>query len=265
MLNYIAQYFVAYFVLKWSDSGSGTILPKEFGRLPAIGDNKEVLIVIIAAVLTAIMTLYLKKSKQGYELTVVGESRNTARYVGINVKTVIIRTMLISGAICGIAGFLLVSGYQYTMSEQIANNMGFTAIIATWMGQCNPLSCIFTCFLIQFLSRGMVDVKKKLGFTSEAIADISVAIVYFVVIACEFFVAYAIKSPKIRAKVDKVWLPVKAFFAKTFGPAVNAVKKFFNPAINAVKQFICKVKNFFVELFTKKKINSENLEKGGNE
>ena len=51
-----------------------------------------------------------KYSKQGYEISVVGESENTARYAGINVGKVIIRTMILSGALCGLTGFLIVGG-----------------------------------------------------------------------------------------------------------------------------------------------------------
>lgn len=269
MLNYIAQFLVAFFVMDWSDSGSNTIKPMKFGRLPEIGGkdfagSKYLLIILVAVALVVFMTLYLKKSKQGYELTVVGESQNTARYVGINVKKVVIRTMALSGAICGIAGFLLVGAVQYTMSETITNNMGFTAIIATWLGKCNPLTVVLTCFLIQFLSRGMVDVKSKLKFTDNSIADISVAIVYFVIIGAEFFITYAIKSPKIRAVVDKVWLPVKGFLTKIFAPVGAFLKKIFAPVVALVKTAYNNVKGWLASLVCKIKPNSKNTEEGGN-
>ena len=73
------------------------------------------------------MFIYLKYSKQGYEIAVVGESENTARYAGIRVKRVIIRTMAISGAICGVAGFVIVSGASHTISTATADGRGFTA------------------------------------------------------------------------------------------------------------------------------------------
>ena len=70
--------------------------------------------------LTIFMYVYLKYSKHGYEIAVVGESQNTARYIGINVKKVIIRTMLFSGAVCGIAGLLLVGGTSHTITTETA-------------------------------------------------------------------------------------------------------------------------------------------------
>ena len=85
--------------------------------------------VLIVLILTVGMFIYLKYCKQGYEIAVVGESENTAKYAGIHVKKVIIRTMAISGAICGIAGFVIVSGASHTISTATAGGRGFTAII----------------------------------------------------------------------------------------------------------------------------------------
>ncbi|MGN0789192.1 MAG: ABC transporter permease, partial [Christensenellales bacterium] len=100
MLNYVAQFLVGYFVVTWSTSGSNVLTPFDQGNLPVLG-NQYVLTVLVIAISTVVMSIYLSKSKQGYELSVVGESQNTAKYVGINVKKVIIRTMAISGAMCG--------------------------------------------------------------------------------------------------------------------------------------------------------------------
>ena len=83
------------------------------------------------------MFIYLKYCKQGYEIAVVGESENTARYAGIQVKKVIVRTMAISGAICGIAGFVIVSGASHTISTATAGGRGFTAIIVAWLSKFN--------------------------------------------------------------------------------------------------------------------------------
>ena len=99
------------FVIIWeSPKGSGKVgiinQATELGWLPQIGNYKYLLNIIIVAVLTVGMYIYLNYSKHGYEIAVVGESERTARYVGIKVEKVIVRTMLLSGAICGIAGLL---------------------------------------------------------------------------------------------------------------------------------------------------------------
>lgn len=205
MLNYVAQFLVGYFVVTWSTSGSNVLTPFDQGNLPVLG-NQYVLTVIVIALSTVVMSIYLSKSKQGYELSVVGESQNTAKYVGINVRKVIIRTMAISGAMCGIVGLLLSGAIEHTMSESIAKNMGFTAIMATWLGHCNPVMVILTSFLITFLNRGMVSVRMELNLTSDAIGNVCIALAYFIIIASEFFITYKVKSPifdRIAALIPK--------------------------------------------------------------
>lgn len=205
MLNYVAQFLVGYFVVTWSTSGSNVLTPFDQGNLPVLG-NQYVLTVIVIALSTVVMSIYLSKSKQGYELSVVGESQNTAKYVGINVRKVIIRTMAISGAMCGIVGLLLAGAIEHTMSESIAKNMGFTAIMATWLGHCNPVMVILTSFLITFLNRGMVSVRMELNLTSDAIGNVCIALAYFIIIASEFFITYKVKSPifdKIATLIPK--------------------------------------------------------------
>ncbi len=205
MLNYVAQFLVGYFVVTWSTSGSNVLTPFNQGTLPVLG-NQYVLTILVIAIATGVMSIYLSKSKQGYELSVVGESQNTAKYVGINVKKVIIRTMAISGAMCGIVGLLLAGAIEHTMSESIAKNMGFTAIMATWLGHCNPIMVILTSFLITFLNRGMVSVRMELNLTSDAIGNVCIALAYFIIIASEFFITYKVKSPifdKIVALIPK--------------------------------------------------------------
>lgn len=205
MLNYVAQFLVGYFVVTWSTSGSNVLTPFDQGNLPVLG-NQYVLTIIVIALSTVVMSIYLSKSKQGYELSVVGESQNTAKYVGINVRKVIIRTMAISGAMCGIVGLLLAGAIEHTMSESIAKNMGFTAIMATWLGHCNPVMVILTSFLITFLNRGMVSVRMELNLTSDAIGNVCIALAYFIIIASEFFITYKVKSPifdRIAALIPK--------------------------------------------------------------
>lgn len=129
MMNYVAMQVITYCIIFWENpKGSnsvGTInsstkggwLPKLFGL--EYGWN---LVIVLA--LTLAIFIYLKYSKQGYEIAVVGESENTARYAGINVKKVIIRTMALSGAICGIAGFIIVSGASHTISTSHSGRQG---------------------------------------------------------------------------------------------------------------------------------------------
>ena len=102
-----------------------------------INGQRYTINIIVVLVLTFAMYAYLKYSKQGYEISVVGESENTARYAGINVSRVMIRTMLLSGAICGLCGFLVVAGKDQTISTTSAGGNGFTAIIVAWLAKFN--------------------------------------------------------------------------------------------------------------------------------
>lgn len=197
MMNYVSIQLVAYFLKRFVKSGSGVLSPMEEYGLPVIGDMPYLLNIIIVAVLTVIVYIYLKYSKQGYEISVVGESENTAKYVGINVKKVIVRTLAVSGAICGIAGLLLVGGTNHTISTTTAGGRGFTAIMVSWLAKFNPFIMIFTTFLIVFLEKGAQQISTDFGIPS-AISDIITGIILFFIIGCEFFLRYKIAFTKHR-------------------------------------------------------------------
>ena len=195
MMNYVAIQLVAYFLKRFVKSGSGVLEPMPQYGIPVIGDKPYLLNIIIVAVLTIVVYIYLKYSKQGYEISVVGESENTAKYVGINVKKVIIRTLVISGALCGIAGLLLVGGTNHTISTTTVGGRGFTAIMVSWLAKFNPFVMIVTSFLIVFLERGAEQVSSEFRIPS-AISDIITGIILFFIIGCEFFLQYKIVFTK---------------------------------------------------------------------
>lgn len=197
MMNYIAIQIVSFFTYKWSvPKGSGQIgvinSSTQAGWLPQIGGQAYLINIIIVAVLTIVMYIYLKYSKHGYEISVVGESENTAKYIGINVKKVIIRTMLLSGALCGIAGLLLVSGTDHTITRNTAAGRGFTAIMVSWLAKFNPVFMILTSFLIVFLQKGAIEISTVFGL-NDSFSEIITGIIIFFIIGSEFFVNYTIK------------------------------------------------------------------------
>ena len=202
MMNYIAIQVVSFFSLEWSvPKGSGQIgvinSATEAGWLPAIGGQRYLLNILLVLVLTIVMFVYLRYSKQGYEIAVVGESENTARYIGINVKKVIIRTMIISGAICGIAGLLLVAGTDHTITRDTAAGRGFTAIMVSWLAKFNPLYMILTSFLLVFMQKGAVQISTSCGL-NDSFSEILMGIIIFFIIGCEFFIQYTIKFTHTR-------------------------------------------------------------------
>ena len=147
------------------------------------------------------MYVYLKYSKHGYEIAVVGESENTARYIGIQVKKVVLRTMLISGALCGIAGLLLVSGTDHTISRDTAAGRGFTAIMVSWLAKFNPFYMILTSFLIVFLEKGATEISTAFGL-NDSFSEIITGIIIFFIIGCEFFIQYTVKFREKEAKAS---------------------------------------------------------------
>ncbi len=191
MMNYIATQIIAYYVYIVG-GGSNVIQPVSEGNLPVIGDNRYLVNIVIVACLTVAMYIYLKYSKHGYEISVVGESQNTARYIGINVKKVIIRTMIISGAVCGIAGMLLVAGTDHSINTDTVGGQGFTAIMVSWLGQFNPFIMVFMTGVICFLRMGAAKVADTC-MLNASFADIVVGIVILCVVGCEFLIKYSIK------------------------------------------------------------------------
>ena len=190
MMNYIATQLVLFCLCNWAKDGSGVLRPMKNFALPLSGSSNNYLLnIIVVTVLTVVMFIYLRYSKQGYEISVVGQSQNTARYIGINVKKVIIRTMIISGALCGVAGLLLVGGTNYTISAATAGGRGFTAIMVSWLGKFNPFYMIMTSFLIAFLSRGSLHIASTFRL-SEDLANIITGIILLFIIGCEFFINY---------------------------------------------------------------------------
>jgi simple sugar transport system permease protein len=200
MMNYVAIQLCAYFIILWEKpKGSGKVgiinQSSHAGWLPVIGRYKYLLTVIVAAAVTVFIFCYMKYSKHGYELAVVGESQNTARYVGIRVGRVIVRTMLLSGAICGLTGFMLVAGSDHTITTTLANGRGFTAVLVAWMAKFNPFGMIFTSFLITFMSKGAGEVATNFNL-NESFSDILTSIIIFFLIGCEFFIQYRIVRKK---------------------------------------------------------------------
>ena len=205
MMNYVAMTLVSYFIMIKDKSGRsdlGIINERTGdGYLPNLFEMNYIFNILIVAAVTVFMFIYLKYSKQGYEISVVGESQNTARYIGVNVKKVIIRTVALSGAICGLVGFMIIAGDKHSIKDSIVGGQGFTAIMVSWMAGFNPLLMIPVSTLIVFLSVGSKFATSTFKL-DNSIGDILTAIVIFSIIACEFFIKYKVNFRK-SAKGDK--------------------------------------------------------------
>lgn len=193
MLNYIALHIVSY--LRdgpWKDPGAaGFAKIARFNKNAALDKVFGVHVGwIIALILVAIVYVYLSRTKQGYEISVVGESQETARYAGMNVKRVILRTMFFSGAACGICGMVQATGSDITLTIAVAGGVGFTAIIVAWLSQLNPLVILLVSFLFSVLEKGSGVVQSTYGLSTDC-ADVLQGIILFFILGCEFFIRYA--------------------------------------------------------------------------
>ncbi|MDO4647916.1 MAG: ABC transporter permease [Eubacteriales bacterium] len=192
MMNYVATSIVACMtnIMRGQASSLGKLnMSTKAGWFPQFFGQRYNINILVVVILTFVMYIYLKHSKQGYEITVVGESENTARYAGINVKKVTIRTMLISGAICGLAGFLIVAGRDQTISTASAGGQGFTAIIVAWLAKFNTFYMALISFLLVFLSKGAAEIASAYGLNDFA-ASIIEGIILFFILGSEFFINY---------------------------------------------------------------------------
>jgi simple sugar transport system permease protein len=226
MMNYIAMNLVNFFYDLWK--GPKTALGKinqntHAGWLSSLWEkrdangylirgeeslftNSDFWFVVIICVVAVLMYFYLKYTKQGYEIAVVGESSNTARYAGISVKKVILRTMILSGAICGLCGFLVVSAQSNTVSVSMAGGYGFTAIIVAWLSKFNTFTMAGVSVLIVALEQGAAQMANEYNFMgfSVAAADVMIGIMLLFIVGSEFFIHYKVMFRKSSKEVAAV-------------------------------------------------------------
>ena len=209
MMNYIALQLTAFFVAKWETPyGSnkvGIINPTDkAGWLPNMfseGFDRDFgWNVVIVLLVTLFMYLYMNKSKHGYEIAVIGDSENTARYAGIRVNLAYVRTIVLSGAICGLAGFIAVAGSAHTISTSTAGGRGFTAIIVAWLAQFNSVVMVIFSFLLVILEKGAQSIASQYGLSHE-VSSMITGIILFFILGSEFFVNYTLHFR--RKKVTK--------------------------------------------------------------
>ena len=202
MMNYIATQLAAFFIIVWEvPKGAGKIgiinQNSQAGWLPVLGGKQYLLTILVVAVMTILMYIYLNYSKHGYEIAVVGESQRTASYAGIKVERVIIRTMVLSGAVCGLMGLLLTAGTDHTLTTTIVGGRGFTAVMVSWLAKFNPIVMVFTSLLLVVLSRGASEISSVFSL-NHSFADILTGIILFFIIGSEFFLTYKVSLRKSK-------------------------------------------------------------------
>ncbi len=207
MMNYIAIQLTSYFVALWENpKGSNCVNiinpDTNIGWFPAVFGRQYLLNVVIVMIMVVLMYLYLKRTKHGYEIAVVGASKSTARYAAIDVNKVTIRTVSLSGAICGIAGFIAVAGQSHTISTNTAGGKGFIAIIVAWLSKFNTFVMILVSLLLVFLDKGAREIASKFNI-NDHMSKMIMGIILFFILGSEFFINYKINSVKSEKKEGK--------------------------------------------------------------
>lgn len=192
MLNYLAEKLVIYLQYgPWKDPGARGFAKianfSQSARLPQIFGVHIGWVMLILLVIG--LYLLMNRMKLGYEIAVIGISKRTAEYAGMDVPKIIVRAVVLSGAICGLVGLLQVSGINYTLSYEVGGGMGFTAIIIAWLAQLKVLLIPVVGFLFSILVQGASFI--QIAFTiPQSVAQILQAIILFFTLGSEFFIRY---------------------------------------------------------------------------
>jgi len=192
MLNYIAIKWVTYLQYgPWKDPSANG-----FPKIANFSDNATLPKLlginigwVIAIILVILVHIFIHNTKKGYEIEVIGESENTARYAGMNVSRTIMEAMFLSGGLCGLAGIIQASGVNNTLSVELSGGMGYTAIIVTWLSQLSAPLIALVSFLFALLIQGGSYIQTAFQIPQSA-ADIMQGIILLFVLGCEFFINY---------------------------------------------------------------------------
>ena len=202
MLNYIAIKYVTY--LQY-----GPWKAPESQGFPKVANFEEYAVLpslfgihigwVIALVLVVLVYVFIHHTKKGFEITVVGESQETARYAGMNIGSVVMIAMFISGGLCGLTGMIQASAVEKTLSVNLSGGYGFTAIITTWLSRLNAVAVLFVCIAFAILLQGGTYIQISMQIPA-AVADMMQGIILFFVLGSEFFLQYKINLPNLRRR-----------------------------------------------------------------
>ncbi|MGL4798389.1 MAG: ABC transporter permease [Cellulosilyticaceae bacterium] len=198
MMNYIALKWVVYLQYgPWKDPNAmgfpkiasftdNAIMPKVFGV--HIGW-------IMAIILVVAIHYLMNHTKIGYEIQVLGESENTARYAGMNIKKIMLIAMVLSGGICGLTGMVQASAVNNTLTMDLTAGVGYTAIIIAWLSNLKTPWIVVVSVLFAILTQGASYIQTAYQIP-QAAAEIIQGIVLFSVLGSQFFINYRVNIEK---------------------------------------------------------------------
>ena len=203
MLNYVALY-VLYFIgetkADWNfflDPGS--LRPvfacfsdiASFPSIPMGGKFSLNICVVLTFVISAMVYVYLKYTKHGYEISVVGDSAGTARYAGIKVNSVVLRTVFLSASLIGLAAAFKV-GTAGILSTAITDDVGWTGIIVAWLSQLNTIVILVVSALICVLHYGSTVAAATFSQVDSSFANMLQGAILFLVLAADFYTRFRV-------------------------------------------------------------------------
>lgn len=211
MLNYVALYVLVYLLetkAAWNlflEPTANRPVPKSFGSvvsfpmLPVDGKFELNICVLLAFLVGILIFVYLKYTKQGYEINVVGDSAGTARYSGMKVNRIMLRTVFLSACLIGLAAAFKV-GTAGTLSTSITNDVGWTGIIVAWLAQLNTAAIFVVSALICVLHKGSVEAAASFSQVDSSFANMLQGVILFLILAADFFIRFRIVIAKKEEK-----------------------------------------------------------------
>lgn len=207
MINYILEYVISFFINMYfvdpvsrQSKNVSTAARLTFTDVEVGGYKMDIPLGIILAILTVFLVRFImNRTVLGFEMKAVGCSRTAAKYAGIKVGKNIVITMVISGALSGLAGVTYYLGYFASIQPKVLTSTGFDAIAVSLLGNNNPVGIIFSSFLITVISKGSTYMSSASGVQQEIASVITGIILLFS--ACGAFVRY--KTGRLRDTVKE--------------------------------------------------------------
>ena len=207
MLNYIALYILVFLSETKADWNffldPDSVRPVfasfakivSFPAIPLIGKFSLNICVILTILVGVFVFIYLKYTKQGYEISVVGDSAGTAKYAGMKVNTIVLRTVFLSACLIGLAAAFKV-GTAGVLSTSITDDVGWTGIIVAWLSQLNTAVIFAVSALICILHYGSTVAAATFSQVDSSFANMLQGVILFLVLAADFYTRFQIVPVK---------------------------------------------------------------------
>ena len=202
MLNYVALYFLTFLAetkASWNFFLEPTSARPIFTKFSDLASFPSLMIgkfglnvcVILTFAVGALVFLYLKYTTHGYEIAVVGDSAGTARYAGMKVGRIVLRTVFLSACLIGLAAAFKV-GTAGILSAAITDDVGWTGIIVAWLAKMSTAGIFLVSALISMLQYGSTAAAATFSQVDSSFADMLQGIILFLVLAADFFTRFRV-------------------------------------------------------------------------